>query len=601
MNSTVSRATASFKHSSLTLLAAVSVAMSSAHAAPPIGPSDASFYNPPAAAPMGLHGDLISYRPATVKLGHGAPAFNAWNVMYTSEDADGEKSIATGTVVVPTGSASGPHPIILYAMGTHGLGNDCAPSKQLATGAEYENANIAAALKAGFAVLITDYAGYTTGALPHFMAGPSQGRNVLDMFKAATGIPGSGISAASPVAIWGYSQGGQSAAFAAELQPSYAPELKLVAVAHGGTPGDFFRTANYLNARNGSAFLFKTVAGLNAEYPTSIPFDLAISPAGRLAYNKLKDECIFKALFEFQNQDIASYTNPGFTLDKLLSLKSVKDTLTEQTLGTQRVGVPMYQYHGQADEFIPLDQAIAMKKRYCAQGTDVTFDLYPSEHIVTQFQAAPTVLSWLKDRFDGKPAQGTCGNAGPEPVSTANDNTGNLIVSLARWPLAASVDLKTLKQTVVLPDTSVFTADSDVTTKKLSGHLSVPDFKQSLKLLGIGAQIGLRITPVGDTTGEVSLDEVGVLRVDGNVKTDLTVTSVWGIPFGQCKTAEPVNFPLNFEGPISSLGDGLLTFTGTTSFPQIKGCIISAIISAFMSGNGQNYRFTVSPPAPKRY
>ena len=63
----------------------------------------------------------------------------------------------------------------------------------------------------------------------------------------------------------------------------------------------------------------------------------------------------------------------------------------------------------------------------------------------------------------------------------------------------------------------------------------------------------------------------------------------------------PVEFPINFDGPVSSLGNGNLTFTGTTTFPQLKGCGVSAILSAVMSGPGQTYSFTVAPPAPKKY
>jgi hypothetical protein len=53
-------------------------------------------------------------------------------------------------------------------------------------------------------------------------------------------------------------------------------------------------------------------------------------------------------------------------------------------------------------------------------------------------------------------------------------------------------------------------------------------------------------------------------------------------------------------GPVSGLGNGL-TFAGTTSFPQIKGCVISAIMSAFFTGSGNGYSFAVAPPAPKAY
>ena len=106
---------------------------------------------------------------------------------------------------------------------------------------------------------------------------------------------------------------------------------------------------------------------------------------------------------------------------------------------------------------------------------------------------------------------------------------------------------------------------------------------------------------VGSATGTSSLDNEGKLRIRGNAQANITVTSVLGIPFGECKTEKPVDFPLVFDGPVSSLGNGGLTFQGTTTFPQIKGYFISAILSALISGSGQTYSFTVAPPAPVRY
>jgi hypothetical protein len=106
---------------------------------------------------------------------------------------------------------------------------------------------------------------------------------------------------------------------------------------------------------------------------------------------------------------------------------------------------------------------------------------------------------------------------------------------------------------------------------------------------------------VGNVTGSSSLDNDGLLHIKANAQTDITITSLLGIPFGQCKTVTPVNFPINFDGPLSSLGNGNLTFTGTTTFPQIKGCVISAILSALMSGSGQTYSFNVAPPAPVKF
>lgn len=584
-------------------LATLTLAIGSAMAAPVVGPQDMSFYNAPLSLAGGTHGDLISYRKTTVNLGVGAPSVKAWTVMYKSTDSNGNPNAVTGTVLVPTtgGSLFTARPVISYAVGTHGLAQGCAPSIQLAAGTDYETANIVAALKAGYAVLVSDYAGYTNGGTPTYLAGQSQGHAALDIVRAASQIPFGGVSANAKVGLWGYSQGGQTAAWAAQQKAVYAPTLKVVGVAAGGIPADFLRTAAYLDGSAGASFLLAGVIGLSQEYPTQIPINDLASDFGKQTIARGKSECVFEALFDLMNHRIAEYTVGNRTLSELTAVPAINQTLRAQNLGGDKIPMPLYQYHGQADEFIPIDQTVVLKKQYCAKFTDVTFDLYPSEHIATQFQAAPYVLSWLADRIAGKATQSTCNSTLPDPTSTANPSGGNFVVSLKSWPLKATVDLKTLKQTVTMPATSTFTADTDLTAKRLTGNLNVPDFKQSISVIGIPAQVGLKITPVGTTTGDVLLDNNGQLTVTGTAYADITVTSVLGIPFGECKTVTPVVFPLNFKGPVSSLGNGGLTFTGTTTFPQIKGCGISAILSAMMSGAGQTFTFTVSPPAPTRY
>lgn len=589
-------------------LAAIALAVSSAYAAPVVGPSDASFYTNPAVL-GGNHGDLIQYRQTTPNLGADAPATKAWNVLYQSTDSKGQPNAVSGTVLVPAApwSGAGARPVILYAVGTHGLAQGCAPSRQFEKGTDYENANINAALKAGYAVLVTDYAGYLNGSQATYLAGRSQGNALLDMFNAAAAVPNSGITSTAKVGIWGFSQGGQTAAWAAEILPTYTPNLKVAGVAAGGIPADFINTANMLDGNLGAAFLASGVAGLSTQYPESVgaAINLIASPDGKAQLAKLRTECVFPALFDLQNKTLASFTlTPDATLDELLGIPKVNATLLEQNLGKSAITVPMYQYHGQADEFIPLAQDIDLKRFYCSSGAKVQFDLYPSEHIVTQFQAAPTVLSWMADRFAGKTAPSTCSTnttGYPTPTNTNKTPGGNFVVKLDKWPLTASVGLKTLGQTVNLPTTSSFTADTDITAKTLKGSLSVPDFKQTLNIIGINSQVGMRITPVGETTGTAELDTAGNLHVHGTAYADITITSVWGIPFGECKTVTPVAFPLNFDGPVSSLGNGGLNFSGTTTFPQVKGCIISAILSALMSGPGQTYSFTVAPPAPAKY
>jgi pimeloyl-ACP methyl ester carboxylesterase len=583
-------------------LAALALAAGSACAAPVQGPADMSFYD---ATPVsgGSHGDLIAYRLTSVTLGADAPQNKAWTVKYQSTNSKGVANVVTGTVIVPTAawSGTGARPVLSYAVGTHGLAQPCAPSIQLNKGTDYETANIQAALKAGYAVLVTDYQGYTNGATPTYLAGASQGHAVLDIVRAASQIPDAGISASAKTVIWGFSQGGQSAAWAAQRKASYAPDLNLVGVAAGGVPADFVRTAAYLDGSAGSSFLLAGVVGLSQEYPEGIPINDLANDLGKATIARGKSECVFEALFDLMNHKLSEYTVGNQTLAQLETIPSVLATMKAQDLGGTKVPVPLYQYHGKADEFIPIDQAVALKKAYCNKFSNVTFDVYPSEHIATQFQAAPYALAWLGDRVAGKSTLGTCLTLNAEPKSTANPSGGDFIVSLNAWQLKASVNLKTLAQTVNLPDTSTFTADTNMTTKTLKGNMSVPDFKQSLKILGIPAAVGMRITPVGDTTGTAELDGTGKLKVHGKAYADITITSLAGIPIGECKTTTPVEFPIDFEGPVSALGSGALTFQGSTSFPLIKGCGVSAILSAFMSGPGQTFTFTVIPPAPTRY
>jgi pimeloyl-ACP methyl ester carboxylesterase len=79
-------------------------------------------------------------------------------------------------------------------------------------------------LKAGYAVVRTDYEGLgTTGTHP-YLVGRSEGRSVLDMVRAARELY---PRLSKDIIISGHSQGGHAALFAASLAPTWTPELKL--------------------------------------------------------------------------------------------------------------------------------------------------------------------------------------------------------------------------------------------------------------------------------------------------------------------------------------------------------------------------------------
>lgn len=591
--------------SGLTLAAALlPIPLTPISAAPIAGPTGMEFYSPPTITP-GVHGDLIWYRPAAINLGPEAPFTRSWDVAYWSTDANGISNVVTGSVILPAArwGGEGNRPVLSYAVGTHGLGQHCAPSLQLGAGTDYEQANIAKAVNEGYAVVITDNAGYTNGDTPTYLAGRSQANAALDIVTAATQIPGVGI-VDDRVVVWGYSQGGQTGAWIAETHQEYAPNMNLVGIAAGGTPADIPYTAFNLDGDAGMAFLLGAIIGYEAEYGGAIPlYDLA-NPYGLSQINVGKSQCIFEALFQFMGDELADFTKESRPLSDLITIPSVDGVLTAQNLGNNKPEVPLYLYHGQADEFIPLDQHITLKNRYCAMGSNVQFDVFPSEHIATQFQAAPYALAWLNDRIEGKPAYSACYTGQPEPITTANTYNDALIFTLDNWPLDASIRLGTLRQYVNLPEASTFYADSDITNQRLDGTLNIPKFFTRLNII-LPLDVNLTIDPTLPTRGSVELDTAGQLHIHGSAYTTVKVNSAgvgWiQIPFG-CRTKEPAEFPIDFDGPISDLGGGNITFSGTTSFSNMTGCgLFNGLFTVLMSGPGQQYIFNVSPPEPFTY
>ena len=126
---------------------------------------------------------------------------------------------------------------------------------------------------------------------------------------------------------------------------------------------------------------------------------------------------VFEALFEFMNTKLSTYVKGNMSLEQLMSIPSINATLLAQALGEDPIEAPVFLYHGTADEFIPLEQALVLREKYNDLGVNTTYMVFAGEHITTQFQAAPFVLSWLKDRFNGVTPDDNSEPVNPRPVS----------------------------------------------------------------------------------------------------------------------------------------------------------------------------------------
>ncbi len=582
---------------------------SGADATPVEGPSGSAFYTPPSPTPAGGAGELVWYRPATVNLNVTLPSIKAWDVLYQSTDQHGNPDWVTGMVLVPTAkwSGKGERPVVAQAPGTQGLGHQCAPSLQIAAGTEYDGGAIIESLKKGYAVTVTDYQGYTNGALPTYTAGKAEGQAVLDAERAGRQIPGSGISASAPVILWGYSQGGQAVGWAGEIQSSYAPDVKLVGIAAGGTPADLQAIGEFDNASVGSGFGIDALIGLSVAYPEEFPLASLSNTAGLEAAGKLLNECAIQSLATFRDVNDDEYTIGHKTTAQLeAEHPSIEKVLNEQKLGTKSVPVPVYHYHGLEDELVPVAQDVALHQAWCKLGVTDDFQLYPGDHVITLPTAIPNVMKWIEERLAGKKAPSTCGEhsegATLPPSARLTPETGDLIIPLPKWNLVGSVTEAKSGISVEVPKGATLTAEGDVTSGLLTANLSIPPINQTISVLGIPITVKGALTPTGTIHGTVSLTNSAVFSESASGAANELVGSagigIFQIPIG-CTTVEPIQLPLTISEPVNALATGGFAIKTTVTVPEFGGCgLFGPILTATMSGPNKPINITASPPPP---
>jgi pimeloyl-ACP methyl ester carboxylesterase len=383
----------------LTGLAVASVLTATAVACEP--PPD--FYAPPSSL-SGRPGDVLATAETNFGINGGV---KSTAIKYRSTTATGQPNYVTGTLLVPNAAwtGTGPRPVIAFAPGTQGLGDNCAASKSMANSLFYEAPNIQPLLERGWAVAVTDYEKIGTPGDHTYVIKNAEAYALLDLVRAAQRLPGSGVASNAPVGVYGYSQGGQAAAAAAELEATYAPELNVRGVAAGGIPADLAVVAENLNGPNNFWFTFLAFAavGLDSAYP-ELNLEGYLNQTGRDLLASGRQGCLVDSLFLGIGKHIEDLTttNP-------LDTPQWQARIDQQKLGTVGPQVPVFAYHGTTDQVIPYGQAVALRDAWCARGARVTWKDYPgTDHIGGVFTGQADAANFLAARFANQPLTPTC-------------------------------------------------------------------------------------------------------------------------------------------------------------------------------------------------
>jgi pimeloyl-ACP methyl ester carboxylesterase len=362
------------------------------------GPRGAAFYKPPKHL-SGKHGGLIWARRQT-----GSDALRGARrnelLLYRSRGLRGGAIAVSGSLALPKGKPPrGGWPVITYAHGTTGEADKCAPTRGFDAGklTSYAYPLLQRWLKAGFAVVRTDYDGLGTPGVHQYLVGKSEARSVLDAVRAARAFS---AKLSKRFAIAGHSQGGHAALFAAAAAPKYVPELKLrgtVAFA----PASHLKTQfqAIMNITQPGGGLGGIVAlGLRASDTVDPRLQLPSLLTARAAalYPQTKTRC-YDAL---SKPDSFGGVPLNEFLDKNKDLTPLLDEVGKNDPEKLRPRTPIRVEQGVADQTVFESFTKQLVDEYAANDVKVVYKTYPGvSHGGVVDAGAADATSWIRKRL----------------------------------------------------------------------------------------------------------------------------------------------------------------------------------------------------------
>ncbi|GAA3907500.1 alpha/beta fold hydrolase [Streptomyces lacrimifluminis] len=393
-----------------------------------------TFYTPPTTLPAS-NGAVIRTEPLPLAISlptlDGPLLIGATRLMYKSTDSNGAPVAVTGAYIEPTAAwkGGGPRPLVAVAPGTMGQGDQCAASLGLehplsfngrTVSVGYEDVAIYRLLATGAAVVVTDYAGLgATDRLHTYVNRLDEAHAVLDAVRAARSLPHTSVTSESRVGLFGYSQGGGATAAAAELQPSYAPDITLAGTYSGAPPADLTAVTKAIDGSELAGALAWSLNGFLQSDPTLKPLAEAhLNASGKAAMTDLSTMCVGDALFGYGYAKSTKWTTDGKSIaDIIASTPAFQTFLNSQRIGTLEPSSPIRIATGISDNLVPHAQARRLAADWCAKGANVTYRpvILPNvispllNHFAPLLTDQGSAVSWLTDRLSGKPAASNCG------------------------------------------------------------------------------------------------------------------------------------------------------------------------------------------------
>lgn len=342
-------------------------------------------------------GTLIAQVPMPQRLSVPG-AREALRIQYSTPDQHGRMASSTGAVFVPFGTPPpGGWPVIAWAHGTTGLGDNCTPSAQPRSARD--RVYLAHWLRQGYAVISTDYVGLGTPGLMSYLNGSSEAHSIVDSVRAAQQLA---VPLAMKWAIVGQSQGAGAALNGARRATSLSrgSGLDYRGVVATGAPANI----EQIVALGGPTFPpVRLPAGLNT-YATYILAgfidarpDLApqriLSPLGQRLVAQARTLCYPEMHRLMTGRDLRTLFRAPVT-----AIPGARGALTAY-MGTPYSGYdrPIFLGQGLLDTDVPAPSALSLYAQMQAARQPVELHVYPTQdHSGTVLASIPDSTPFLR-------------------------------------------------------------------------------------------------------------------------------------------------------------------------------------------------------------
>jgi hypothetical protein len=397
-------------------------------------PAQGSFYTYTGSTPLAQKAPGTVLKSRTLYyhvLGIALPV-RVVQLVYRSAGALGQPTVNVTSVLEPPLPPAAPR-AVSYQSFYDSLNPADEPSAQIAGDvtlgglvADAESVVIAPLLLEGYTVIVPD----TEGQTADFASGPEYGINTLNSIRAATSSPLTGLTTSTPIGMFGYSGGAIATDWAAQMAPSYAPDVnrQLVGAAEGGVLVDPAHNLTYVNGSSiWAGIIPMSIIGIARGFHIDItPY---LSSYGRQLYSGLQKASIINVLGQYPGLTFAQLVKPRYANPASIPvLVKVENELNVGSLGSPTI--PMFIGQGAngiaegtpgnkpgigpGDGVMVAGDVRTLARDFCASGTAVDYTQYDTLSHITTFPVwTPAALAWLGGRFAGSPAPNDCAQIPP--------------------------------------------------------------------------------------------------------------------------------------------------------------------------------------------